>query len=904
MPKRETKTTDGAQPLIGTKLEYPKPLARLVPLPRLIEMLDRSLDGRVTLISAPAGYGKTTLVGRWLGSDSSPPAAWLSLDRLDNDLERFARYVIAALRRVEEGCFPETGKILSAPNVPPPQYLAELMVLETEKLGQRVVLVLDDYGLIRAPAVHELMSSLVPKLPSTLHLVVVSRIDPPLPLSLWRSRHWLHELRAADLRLTREETGAFFAAANELELSDEGIDTIHRKTEGWITGLRLALLSLTGATDPEERVRAFSASDRLVTDYLMEEVLARQPSEIREFLALTCALERFSAQLCDELLAEFGGGSTARSRELLDRLYKANLFLVPLGPIHGWYRYHRLFRQLLLERFDELTLATPQEDILKRAGDWFSREGWTEDGLKCYLAAGELDAAEDVIGTQMDDLIANDLSRRTLARWLGMFPPGAERNRVPLLVATSFIKTLRSEYEGVESLLEEVDATCSGATGNRQRRWREVLQKDLEFLRAITSFWKGDVKRAYEHTSRILKQNLDPRSFLSAFTIIYHGASLALTGRWAEYRHFVERGTTGPGVSDSPHKLPFLLPKAGVHLYRGELAQCREVASSMTTSTDFAIPKYYEALGYLLLGIVAYERDDLAEAERHFQAVESRRFEAPAFADHGAASGLAQIELARGNIGRAERYAVLARAFALETQSPMLLRGSESLERYLAVAAGKPVDAAASPPPNTDFMHLSINPPSHFWAWVQIQSPSLETRQVALDFVDAALQLAEAHGVTRRVIQLSTLRALALDALNRRDEAIPVLEATLRRGASLGFFRSFVDCGERIRPLLHAVAKQNPDDGHVAMLVDAIGTSYQQSQPQAGSATSIDRLTNRELDVLELLQRRLTNKEIASQLGISATTVKMHTLNIYDKLGVHDRRQAVAVAIERGFLTG
>ena len=738
-------TAVSAQRLIGSKLERPIPPARLVVRPQLIDMLDQGHNARVTLLSAPAGYGKTTLIAQWLERDLSPPAAWLSLDPLDNDLERFARYVIAALRRVEQDCLSETEKILSARNLPPPQHLADSMLFEIEQLEQPVVLVLDDYGLIRAPAVHELVSSLAPKLPSTLQLVVMSRIDPPLPLSLWRSRQWLHELRAADLRFSREETKVFFDVASEFALSDAGIDTIHRKTEGWITGLRLAMLSLAGAEDPEGRVKAFSANDRLVTDYLMEEVVARQPSEIREFLAVTCVLERFSPQLCDELLAEFGRESCGQGREILDRLLKQNIFLVPLGPLHGWYRYHHLFRQLLLERFGQLASSASQADILGRAGDWFCHEGWTEDGLKCYLAAGDLDAAADVIAKHLDDVIANDLSRRTLFRWLEMFPPGAERTRLPLLVASSYLKTFRTDYEGVNQLLEQVGATDSDSEGKRQGTWWREFQKDLEFLRAFTSYWKGDMERAYEHSSRVLDQCSDPRGFLAMSTLIYYGGSLALTQRWSEYHRLVERGTTGPGISYSPQQLPFLLVKACVHLYRGELAECRAVASCLTTSAEFPIPKYFEAVGYFLLGVEAYERNQLDEAERHFLSVESRRFDSPGFPYHGAASGLAQIELARGNIDLAERHAAAARSFAIDSGSSMLLRGSQSVERFIAVAAGKPLDAGSSPPPDPDFMQLSIIAPSFGWAWGQIQNVSLETRQVAFDFLDAALNLADAH---------------------------------------------------------------------------------------------------------------------------------------------------------------
>jgi hypothetical protein len=299
---------------------------------------------------------------------------------------------------------------------------------------------------------------------------------------------------------------------------------------------------------------------------------------------------------------------------------------VPLGLTHGWYRYHHLFRQLLLERFDELAVETMQADILKRSGEWFCDEGWTEDGLKCFLAADDLDAATDVIADHLDKVIVDDWSRRTLARWLGMFPPGAECTRLPLLIGASYMSTFRSDYEGVGRLLDEIDAVCRDRKGERQQRWRQIFQTDLGFLRAFAAYWHGDIESACEYGGRVLGQTSDPQSFVAMMMIMYYGSSLALTGRWAEYLRFIESGTTAPGFSESPQQLPYRVVEAVVHLYRGELAQCETAATHLTTSAHFPIPPYFEAIGYFLLGVMAYERNELDEAERHFLAVESRRF--------------------------------------------------------------------------------------------------------------------------------------------------------------------------------------------------------------------------------------------------------------------------------------
>jgi len=333
------------------------------------------------------------------------------------------------------------------------------MAVELEHLERRTVLVLDDFETIRGEAVHRLVRCLVPNLSENLHLALLSRVDPPLPVGLWRNRDWLVELRGVDLRFSREEARAFFEAAAEIELSDAAIDVVHRRTEGWIAGLRLALISVSASADPEERVRAFSGTDRLVVDYLMQEVLASQPLDVRQFLALTAPLERFCAPLCDHLID--AGSDGVDSRGVLDRLYRGNMFVFPLGEVHGWYRYHHLFRDLLVDRFDDLAPTLSRADICRRAGSWFAGEGWLEEALQYLVAAGDLDAAADVVAAHLHEVMAHDLSRRTLARWLSLFPSGAERGRLPLLVAKLYLGTLH------------LDVGSLGPVVGSGLRWRE-----------------------------------------------------------------------------------------------------------------------------------------------------------------------------------------------------------------------------------------------------------------------------------------------------------------------------------------------------------------------------------------------------------------------------------------------
>jgi len=900
--------------LIPAKLHRPPLRPEFVARPALVSRLDQGLEGRVMLVSAPAGYGKSTLAAQWLASASAPPAAWLSLDALDSDLDRFARYLVAALRTIDPGCLSKTESLLSAQMLPPREHVAETLAAELGEVGP-AVLVLDDYGVVRGDDVHGLIRSLVPLLPDTLHLVIVSRVDPPLPLGLWRTRLWLHELRGGDLRFSQGEVGALFHAPDAVHLSDDAIALLHDKTEGWIAGLRLAMMSLSEAVDPEARVRAFSGSDRLIMDYLMEEALAVQPTEIRELLALTAPLERFCAPLCDYLL-----GDRARlldSRQVLDRLYRHNVFLFPLGALDGWYRYHHLFRQLLLDRLNELLPGGRRDEISRRAGAWFAREGWIEEGLQYLVAAGDLDGAADLVAEHLTKVINRDLSRRAVARWLAMFPADASQGRLPLIVATLYMMILRSDFDGMLRLLHEADTTCRNLEGERYRRWWRELEPDLDTLEGYARYWAGDIPGAQEHGQRALALSRDPTSYQHSLAVIYHGATLALMGRRSDYVRFLEEGQIREEAVGGPQFGPYLVVRACVHFYHFELDECRDAALRMTPAgTAAVVPKYWQGIGYYLLGTVAYERDLLDEAEAHFHAVEPLRFDSAPMLCHHALIGLARVSLVRGDHESAGQRAAAARRYALETESPMALQDTEWFDRRLALATGEIRTSRFARPSVPDFMRVTFDPPSQTWAWLQLADPAPDGAESALEFIDGARGQAESYGVEQYVIQSSVLRAIALDRLGRREEAVVELASVVRRAEPHGLVRSFVDRGPIIRELLLQVVRRQSDSVYAQQLLAAFAapgggapaSPIRQPAPgvrgtAAGEPARGESFTNRELDVLELLQQRLTNKEIAARLSVTAETVRKHTQNIYHKLGVHGRRQAVAAGITRGILS-
>jgi len=494
---RDTKLTN--QLLIRSKLERPPLPGRLVPRPRLLERLHSAPAARVTLIVAPAGYGKTTAALQWLETVGGG-AAWISLDRADRDPERFARYLVATLGETSGAGFETSRALLEARTPPPWPHLCETLVAELEGLSESTVLALEDYHEIDSPEIHHLVELMAERSPRTLHIAVLTRVDPPWPLVRWRTQGWLAELRARDLRFSLEETAEFFASAAGLTLSPTTVESLQERTEGWIAGLRLAQLSLAASPDPDRDGRELSGADRQIADYLINEVLAAQPPEVLQFLAASALMERFSAPLMAHLLAD------QRDAEDVQRVFslleRENLFLVALDTRREWYRWHHLFRDLLLDHLGHLVSPDVRGRVNREAGAWFAREEFVEEALRHWIPAGELDAAAELVGAHLHAILAEDVSCRRLLGWLEMFPPGAMHGRLPLLVAEGHCCMIRWNFPELEAVLREIEEM--GADGSRTGSGggAPVLQADIDALWAQLLYWQGDVEGSLERSRR------------------------------------------------------------------------------------------------------------------------------------------------------------------------------------------------------------------------------------------------------------------------------------------------------------------------------------------------------------------------------------------------------------------
>src|SRR5918995_3675736 len=448
-----------SDPLVSTRLRPPEARANLVARPRLTAMLQREAGRKLTLVSAPAGFGKTTLLVAWLRSRApgAGSVAWLSLEEGDNDPARLLSYLVAALRSISG----EIGEgVLSSLRSPEPPQLGALtaaLINEISSLSTEITLVLDDYHLIDSEAVHGVVSFLLEHLPPNVHLVISSRVNPPLPLGRLRARGQMAELRAANLRFTSEEAAAFLGDVMGLALSAGDVVALEGRTEGWIAGLQLAALSMRDRKDVSGFVRAFSGSHRDVLDYLAEEVLERQPESMRKFLLETSILDYLSGSLCDALTGRSDG------QEILERLERDNLFVVALDDERRWYRYHHLFADFLKARLEREGLEHIPE-LHRRAGSWYEREGWASEAVEHALSAGDHDWAADLVERVVGEMWFRG-EVLTLLGWLVALPERAKRRRPRLLLEHATVLMWVGRLEGVESLVREAERIVEAGSG-------------------------------------------------------------------------------------------------------------------------------------------------------------------------------------------------------------------------------------------------------------------------------------------------------------------------------------------------------------------------------------------------------------------------------------------------------
>ncbi len=912
-----------ASPLLATKFHVPAKRSTLVARPRLTARLDLGRAARLTLVSAPAGFGKTTLLADWLATASADgrAVAWLSLDQRDNDPAVFWAYVAAALRRAVPGigesaaealvASPGNGEAIVA------GLAADLDTADLDTAGQDavkhdVVLVLDDYHMIDATDVQEGLAFLIDNLPPRVQLVIGTRADPRLPLARLRARGDLVEIRAADLRFTAEEAAAYLTGAMGLALTAPDVAALEGRTEGWIVALQLAALSLQGREDAAGFIETFAGDDRFVVDYLVEEVLQRQPNRVRRFLLQTSILSRLTGPLCDALTGDDDGTA------MLETLERTNLFVVPLDDQRRWYRYHHLFSDMLAARLrNEAPDAPPA--LHRRASDWYERGGNLPAAVRHALLCDDPARAGELVELAAPTMF-RDREEATVRSWLDALPGDVIRARPALAIHYVGAHVVSGDFDGIEPYLDAAERALAEYAGTQDQILRMIPGMVWAYRAAIAQS-RGDMAGTAAHARRAFE-------LADADDHMARGAAAGLAGlaswttgdlaaareSWTQAVASLDRAEH---VSDA---MGGSIALADIMVAQGHLGDAADVFESRLALAAATSAPAIRGVGDMHVGLagVLCERGDIAAAKEHLDADRAL----------GGAAGMPQnpyrsrvaaahVAWAEGDLAGAAQLlddaeSVYAGDFFPNVRPIQAIRARVRISQgreaeALAWARGRGLSVDDDPAYLAEYEHTTLA--------LALVAQAVRLRDDAA-LADAARLLerlrvaAETGGRTGSLIEILVVEALAQQARGDGVSALDALRRAVTLAAPEGYIGSFANVGDPLAGPLKALAKEGNAPGYVRRILAAIGAASDgpygagsHGAGQRGEQGLIEPLSARELDVLRLLRSELAGPEIARELFVSVNTLRTHTKSIFAKLGVNNRRAAVRAADELGLLS-
>lgn len=861
--------------------------------PYLLAQLDHGWQRPLILLSAPAGFGKTTLVAHWIAhwadrQTRRPPLfAWLSLDENDNDPVRFLAYLLASLQTAVPSLPTETQEALHAGQPAGPGLLTTLLN-DLTAVADPLLLVLDDYHLIQDERIHEMVVFLLDRAPDNFHLLLTTREDPPLPLARLRGRSQLLELRQVDLAFSQDETAQFLTGVMGLALTAADTAILAARTEGWITGLQMAALSLRGRDDVAGFVAAFTGSHRFVLDYLMEEVLQRQPPEIQYFLRQTAVLDQLCGPLCDYLLPDLASAG----QQTLEYLERANLFVVPLDDERCWYRYHHLFADLLRQRLAQSGAAQIAR-LQRRAGDWCAANGRVPEAIDYFIRAGAYSAAADLVAAVAEEYLMRS-EILTLLGWFKALPEEEIRARPMLCIyhAGAMLITLEP-LSAIEARLQQALTHKTGQTGG-----------EVNIIQALITLLRGDIAQSIAQSQQALAlipaESLFLRSLVMqnlAFTHTLQGdIPVAVDLLLAAAREGEAAGNVMSQVISLAHA-------AEMMIYGGRLFEAQKLYEGAYEVAAAGRKRPLPIAGMALsgLGEIWREWNDLDKAEQY---VTTGLELVHAWGDVGALDGyiwLTRLRQSQGDAAGARRAMAQSDDIAHRFDTTELDDVFVSLYRArLDVLQGRLETAVQWAETCAILQQPADEAPYHLWeigrttlAWLQL---ALGHRDEAAAILQDLLPRSQAKGRIGMAIEQMILLAVVHDAAGRQTAALAALKEALTLAQPERYARIFLDRGDVMRRLL-AQLLTGPLPNSLAIYAHSLLTAF--DSPSAVRQTTLaESLSERELEVLRLIVAGYSNREIARQLVVAVSTVKSHVNAIYAKLGVSRRAQAIARAHE------
>ncbi len=907
-------TGDHPMALMQTKLYRPRKRSDLISRARLLERLNAGLSGNVTLVSAPAGFGKTTLIAQWIQSIDRL-TAWLSVDEHDNEPRAVVQSLTAALQSAFPDAFYGIASLFEAPRFPSVDYVVPLLINDLADVPDGVILILDDYHLIRNREIHTLLELLIEHLPPQLHLVLISRSDPPLPLAKWRAQGYLNDLRPTDLCFTHEETEAFLTRELGSVVAHETAASLEVQTGGWIAVLRLAALSLRNTSDSAtfmEQLRRYT--DYSISSYLVEEVLAQLAPAVQELLVKTSVLEQFCAELCAAIL----GSDTSYEdvQATLNWLERSNVLIIPLDERQGWYRFHHLFQQLLQQRLQRHISTEELATLHRRASAWYAEQGLIKEALEHALAAGDAAGAAHLVEAQFLPAFKREQLEQ-VERWLRLLPEEQIQGSPVLLFARAWILQAQGQLKDLPSLLttaeQLLDASSNGVR-NLDDPHSRLVHALIATAWSLFQYFTGKVQASMASARSALEWLPPGEEYVESIALVFLAWSNQACGQ-EDIALVALQQALRDHSSHLNNTARLLLAQAWIYLAAGRLHQVEHTARHLlrlAQDADLAISHYW---AHWLLGLVYYEWNNLDAAVYHFSAVVTNQHQAHFWVVQDAMRGLALAYQAQGSANQAQETAgtllelvqeqhnirELMMAYTFCGRLALLQNELEKAEQWLELAGGQEVLGPM----------MFFEDPPITTAWLLLAKGDEVSVVHGQALLNQILQHVEAMHNTRKTIQVLALQAWAYDLQGRKAEALAVLERALALTRPGGFNRTFADLSPLLK-LLYELRKRRKARREVdRRLNDFLQRILAAMSSRAAPAVStkallrqecLEPLTDRELQILHLLNKNLTNKEIARELVLTTGTVKVHISNVYRKLSVNNRRAAVSLAKTLGYM--
>jgi LuxR family maltose regulon positive regulatory protein len=887
-----------------TKLYRPPVTADYISRDELDNRLEGGISLPLTLVAAPAGYGKSTLISHWLET-TGYPGAWLSLDESDSDIRVFLTCFIMALRTVSSEACDETLGIVNAEGLPPLPVVAMQLSNDLEELDERVIMVLDDYHRIHDSDVHVILEYLLEHPSRNLHLAILSRRDPVLSIATLRARHLLNEVRVRDLEFSKNETLALLGRIAGTAIEESSIERLQSNMEGWPVGVRLAALALQNQDNVEEFLNHFGADARPLQEYLVEEVLSRQPSQVLDCLLMTSILDRFNASLCEAVWNDgLADGNTPPSgKEFINRLEDSGLFCVALDGRHNWFRYHHIFCDLLQKQLEANFHREEITRLHQRASQWFAENSHFEEAIQHALAGGDDEGAAGIVGYARHELMNRDQWPR-LERWFKLFSPQAIGCHPQLMVLRSWLDL--SHWYRLDNLLRDLDQTDT-LLENSSIDVHEAgqLKAEASVIRSSLAYWTANPAQAVALTEPALRDSPGEQEYVQSVALMYQIGSHQLLGDIPQaerliWDHMEEEGFNSPGSQARlMQALCFVCwPEVDTRKLHQAASRLLQISQDNELSWSYSFARYFLGLGH-------YDRNELDDAVAMFEAIVNDPYRYPIQNVTHCSFLLSLCYQALGFPGRAREVANSINRLTIERGNRMFIDLAVAFQAELDLRQGRIAQAEqwaqsfVTPVPHV--LHRFFNAELTSIR-VMMARDAPDGRKAAAERLDVLHDLLSQTHHRRLSIDILGMKALLAGAEGDARTAITLLHEAVLLGQPGQLIRPLADLGPGLIKLFNQLDLDREGLQYVGTILSVLQQADQAVTLQSDKQSLLEPLSQRELEILELFAKNLSNKLIAEQLFISTGTVKRHAHNIYNKLSVSGRRDAVSKAIGLGIL--